>query len=123
MRTMKWMGVMAIVLLAGQVRAQTNFIWIPYWHADNTYLWWTNASIPDEVTNWQGWQAMDENFRRASNAIYWNNQIASNALWQASQGTNGSLIGSNSWHNLPTLLAGDNFYTSSNGVPHATTCL
>ena len=32
--------------------------------------------------------------------------------------TNGAWIGSNSWLNVPALAAGDNFYASSNGVPH-----
>ena len=34
------------------------------------------------------------------------------------QATNGAWIGSNSWMAVPTLVNGDNFYCSSNGVPH-----
>jgi hypothetical protein len=29
--------------------------------------WWTNASVPTNISAWQGWYAVQENFRRMTN--------------------------------------------------------
>lgn len=62
-------GVLAAACFAAALRAQTNFISIPWGHATVTNQWWTNPVVPVYVTNWQAWQAENENWRRASNAL------------------------------------------------------
>ena len=64
---MRRLWTLALLVGALTATAETNYVWIPYLHPGATQ-WWTNIyALPDEVTNWQGWQAVDENFRRASN--------------------------------------------------------
>ena len=102
--------IVAVVTLT--VAGQTNFVTIPYGASHSGAMnWWGVApeSYPDYVTNWMAWQAVNENFRRASNALFYF-QVRS------------QIIQSNSWGILMlvtnTMTNGDNFYTSSNGVPY-----
>ena len=64
---MRRLWTLAMLMGALAATAETNYVWIPYLHPGATQ-WWTNIyALPDEVTNWQGWQAVNENFRRTSN--------------------------------------------------------
>ncbi len=64
---MRRLWTLALLVGALTATAETNYVWIPYLHPGATQ-WWPNIyALPDEVMNWQGWQAVDENFRRASN--------------------------------------------------------
>ena len=92
--------------LALPALGQTNFISIPYQHPGASN-WWDVApeSFPDYVTNWQAWQAVNENFRRASNA-----------LAAVSGGTNGG--GYSPWRPLSEIDPSQHIgiYTMSNPV-------
>ena len=94
-----------------------------------SYVTTTSNSYPSYVTNGSTWGYLIKFIRpfadrfyvrsvmgntNLSTAIFSGNTVAAGVM----QATNGAWVGSNSWMAVPTLASGDNFYCSSNGVPH-----
>jgi hypothetical protein len=86
-------------------------------------------SYPNLVTNGSTWGYLIRFTRPFLDRFYVRSCIANTNLSTGTfagnlaaagsvQATNGAWIGSNSWMAVPTLASGDNFYCSSNGVPH-----
>jgi hypothetical protein len=76
--------VLALLLMLGSVRAETNFVWIPYGNTNVTAHWWTNA-IPTVVTNWQAWQAADWNFYQLWQVVNAGPQLGATNTWTGPQ--------------------------------------
>ena len=103
---MRRLWTLAMLMGALAATAETNYVWIPYLHPGATQ-WWTNIyALPDEVTNWQGWQAVNENFRRTSNAIYYGSSAASQTPLTADVNMAGHLMTNGTVSSTNTLLRG-----------------
>jgi hypothetical protein len=68
--------------------------------------------VPDDI--WYGSYWLDNNLYYSPNGMV----VVPNLYSSFSFSTNGFQITSKSWMNVPVLKNGDNFYCSSNGVPH-----
>jgi hypothetical protein len=83
----KLLAIAGLTLALNAPGQSTNtWVSIPFGHADVLEMWWTNATPPVTVSNWEGWQAVNYNFHQIWNA--WSNQtpqFARTNIWTGQQ--------------------------------------